>query len=437
MMPRTIRLATAQSPSLSTVTETLAALRTTALTAARSDVALILFPEAYLGHYPRQCTFGSSIGSRTAMGREQYLSYYHGAVDLGDTQAGDVEAWARRQLPTPEGSDVRGDGTREELERVAAETGLVIVSGVVERAGSSLFCSIVCVDPIKGMLPNKRRKVMPTGTERLVWAQGDPATLKAMRVTVKGVEVTIGMAVCWENFMPLLRYALYKQGVDIWLAPTADARDGWQALMRTIAMEGRAWVVSSNQVVRQSQLPSWVFQSGETEGKRHQEHIPDPHSISDETSHQLQRSQSRRKSSILRTEEGHEICIGMEENVADFEQAIAETDDQAIEDQPESNQIFPAHKAKVKPDPYLTNSTRYGTKATEEDAFVCRGGSLIVSPMGDVVQGPLWEAEGLLIWDADMDDCVRGKLDFDAVGHYARGDAFELRVRGLDLVPPP
>jgi len=157
-MPQTLKLAVSQSRTLATLPETLSALEATVKRATSQHVDLILFPEAYLGGYPRTCSFGSVIGSRQPEGRDQYLQYWRNAVDLGDTNRGGGHAWLTRQ-GTFEGKG-RGDGTREYLERVARETGVFIVTGLVERAGGSLYCACVYVDPQRGLL-GKRRKVMP------------------------------------------------------------------------------------------------------------------------------------------------------------------------------------------------------------------------------------------------------------------------------------
>lgn len=166
MPPTLLRLAVSQSHTLSTTALTLEALERTAQTASQNSIDLILFPEAYLGGYPRTATFGAAVGSRASEGREQFLSYFKDAVDLGDTPEGAGKAWVGRELELPGdglgtgGKRVRGDGTREELERVARETGVFIVTGVVERCAGTLYCAVLYVCPRLGVV-GKRRKVMP------------------------------------------------------------------------------------------------------------------------------------------------------------------------------------------------------------------------------------------------------------------------------------
>jgi len=159
-MPHPLRLAVSQSHTLSTPATTLCALERTARQAAAQSVDLILFPEAYLGGYPRTATFGAAVGARDPSGREQFLQYFKEAVDLGDTPEGAGDKWVRRELEKPRTGGERGDGTREELERIARETGVFVVTGCVERCAGTLYCAVVYVCPKRGIV-GKRRKVMP------------------------------------------------------------------------------------------------------------------------------------------------------------------------------------------------------------------------------------------------------------------------------------
>lgn len=220
---------------------------------------------------------------------------------------------------------------------------------------------------------------LQTGSERLIWGQGQPSSLRAVTTTIKGVKLTLASAICWENYMPLLRQSLYSQNVNLYLAPTADARDTWVPLMRTVACEGRCFVLSSNQCMTKANIPSWITEN---------------------------------------------------EN---------------------NGQLAPAAAASQE------GKDEAETKKPQPEDFVSRGGSSIVSPLGDVISGPLWDDEnGLLAVDVDFDDCLRGRLDLDVGGSYSRyvlssvfhsevsllltvprNDSFKLTVEGLDLNPPP
>jgi nitrilase len=417
MSPKLIRLACSQSRTLSTLPETLSALSATVHTAASSGVDIILFPEAYLGGYPRTCSFGSVIGSRSDDGREQFLQYFRSAVNLGDTPRGAGEDWVKRRLPVPEGAEYRGDGTREFLERVARETGVFIVTGVVERSGGSLYCSAVYVCPRLGCL-GKRRKVMPTGSERLVWAQGSPETLKAVTTTIKGVRITMAAAICWENLMPLLRYSLYSQSVNLWLAPTADARDTWLPLVQTIGQEGRCFVVSAISCVRRKSLPKWTSDASTVNNAAKAGDIAASAATSTNTtmSADQARNTRRRRSTITIKEGEHKLVLPTDESELPSSRSDATQS---------TNNSSNAPKVEHAED-------------VDGDAFVCRGGSCIIGPRGQILAEPLWEVEdgGLIIQDVDFDDCDRGRLDLDVAGSYSRSDAFKLTVEGLNIDPP-
>lgn len=171
MANSTIRLGTASPGTQATKAATLQQLALLARRAASQRVDLLLLPEAYVGGYPRGTHFGSVIGDRSHAGREEYARYFEAAVDLGDTTGdgggGAGDAWVKRQLgdgyDDPEQGGTRGDGTREELESIAAETGVFLVVGLIERAGGTLYCAVVYVCPREGTL-GKRRKVMPVSS---------------------------------------------------------------------------------------------------------------------------------------------------------------------------------------------------------------------------------------------------------------------------------
>lgn len=133
---------------------------------------------------------------------------------------------------------------------VSQETGVFIVTGLIERLGNTLYCTTIMVDPNDGLV-GKHRKLMPTASKRLIWGFGDGSTLDV----VKSPAGRLGTAICWENYMPLFRQAMYSQGVEIHCAPTVDNRDAWQSTMQHIALEGRTFVLSSCQLVRDEDYP--------------------------------------------------------------------------------------------------------------------------------------------------------------------------------------
>jgi len=129
-----------------------------------------------------------------------------------------------------------------------------IVCGIEERdsklSQSTLYNTIVTIDS-NGELLNKHRKLMPTNPERMVWGFGDASGLKVVETPVG----RIGALACWENFMPLARYAMYSQGVEIYIAPTYDSGDGWIGTLQHIAREGRCWVIGCGNLMQGSDFP--------------------------------------------------------------------------------------------------------------------------------------------------------------------------------------
>ena len=277
---------------------TLAKVRLLAQDAAARGARLVVFPEAFVSAYPRGMTFGAVVGNRTPEGREWYRRYWESSVDVPGAAV-------------------------DTLADVARESAIYLVIGVIERDGGTLYCTALFFAP-NGEYLGKHRKLVPTASERLVWGQGDGSTMPVFDTEVG----RIGAAICWENYMPLYRTALYAKGVQLYLAPTADSRDGWVASMRHIALEGRCFVLSSNQFARRSDYP------------------------------------------------------------ADYP----------------------------------------GELPRDPSAIVTPGGSCIVNPLGELIAGPLYDEEAILTADIDVRDIVRGKMDLDVVGHYARPDVFHLTV---------
>jgi len=185
--------------------------------AAARGARLVVFPEAFIGGYPKGEDFGARVGSRTPEGRKLFRRYYESALDI----------------PGP-------DTAR--LAETARAHSLWLVIGVIERDGGTLYCTILFFSP-DGVLAGKHRKLMPTAMERLIWGFGDGSTLPVFETGFG----KIGAVICWENYMPLLRTAMYAKGVQLYCAPTVDDRESWPISMRHIALEGRCFVLSACQ----------------------------------------------------------------------------------------------------------------------------------------------------------------------------------------------
>jgi nitrilase len=143
--------------------------------------------------------------------------------------------------------------TTDRIAAAARAAGAYVVVGVDEREphGTTIYNALLYFAP-DGSLLDKHRKLMPTGSERTVWGMGDGSTLSVVPTELG----RLGGLICWENYMPLARFHLYAQGVEIWVAPTLAQGDGWIATMRHIAREGRVWVIGVNPCLRVDQIPA-------------------------------------------------------------------------------------------------------------------------------------------------------------------------------------
>jgi nitrilase len=218
--------------------------------------------------------------------------------------------------------DVPGPAT-EFIGKIAKDHGIHLVVGVIERDGGTLYCTAL-IFGVDGELLGKHRKLMPTAMERVIWGMGDGSTLPVFATRLG----KIGSVICWENYMPLLRTAMYAKGIELYCAITVDDRDTWVPTVTHIALEGRCFVLSACQFLRRSDLPV----------------------------------------------------------------------------------DYPTERFPV-----------------SQDALI-RGGSCIIGPLGQVLTGPKYGEECVLVADLDRAELVRAKFDFDVVGHYARPDVFRLEV---------
>ena len=141
------------------------------------------------------------------------------------------------------------------LREAAAQREVVCVCGVHERDGAfsraTIYNTVVTIGA-SGQILNRHRKLMPTNPERMVWGQGDASGLRVVDTEVGRV----GSLICWENYIPLARFALYAQGVEVYIAPTWDSDETWLASMRHIAAEGRCWVIGAGSSMRAADVPA-------------------------------------------------------------------------------------------------------------------------------------------------------------------------------------
>lgn len=189
---------------------------------------IIVFPEVFIPAYPRGFSYGYVVGTRTMEGRKDWKRYYDSSVIVPSADT-------------------------EIIGQAALEAEAYVCMGVTERdaLNCTLYCTYLFFGP-NGTLLGKHRKLKPTGTERLIWGEGDGSTL----TTVDTPYGIMGSLICWENYMPLARATMYQKGVSIYLAPTADSREEWQCTMRHIALEGRCFVIGCNQYVTKDMYPT-------------------------------------------------------------------------------------------------------------------------------------------------------------------------------------
>jgi nitrilase len=194
---------------------------------AAQGAKLAVLPEAFVSAYPRGMSFGTVVGSRTPEGRELFGRYLEASIELHGPEF-------------------------EMLSAAARANRIHLVIGVLERDGSTIYCTVLFFAP-DGSLLGKHRKLMPTGAERLIWGQGDGSTMPVLDTEVG----RIGAVICWENYMPALRATMYSKGIEIYCVPTVDSRETWLSSMRHIAMEGRVFVLSAAQFARRSDYPAF------------------------------------------------------------------------------------------------------------------------------------------------------------------------------------
>jgi nitrilase len=196
--------------------------------AAGAGARLVVFPEAYLPGYPTWI-WRLRPGGDMALGNRLHAELRRNSVDL---RAGGLDR----------------------LCQAAAKHGVVVVMGLneidAEFSGTTLYNTLVIIG-VDGAILNRHRKLMPTNPERMVWGCGDASGLRVVDTPVG----RIGALLCWENYMPLARHALYAQNLEIYVAPTWDCGDTWLASMNHIAREGGCWVLSTATALQGADVP--------------------------------------------------------------------------------------------------------------------------------------------------------------------------------------
>ncbi len=275
------------------------------LDAGKKKANLIVFPEAFVPGYPDWVWLLAN--NENALSNSLYSQLLANSVTIGDTAT-------------------------VSLCKAAKEAHINVVIGInernAERSGKSIYNTLLFINN-QGKILGKHRKMIPTGGERLVWAQGDGSTLQSYDTSVG----RIAGLICWENFMPLARTALYEQGIEILMAPTWDQSNNWLQTMQSIAREGGMFVMS--------------------------------------------------------------VCMALK-----------------IDDIPERYEF----------------SRRYPA----DRVWINKGNSIIISPKGELLAGPLEAEEAILFAEIDFTEISEAKRLFDVAGHYSRPDVFRLTINSQE-----
>jgi len=271
---------------------------------------LIVFPEAFIPGYPAWI-WRLRPGGDWGVSEELHARLLRNSIDLSTNDL-------------------------KPMLEAAKANNVTVVCGVSERdsanSKSTIYNSVITIDT-EGNIANHHRKLMPTNPERMVWGFGDGHGLTVIDSPVG----RIGGLICWENFMPLARYSLYSQGIEIYIAPTYDSGEGSIGTMQHIAREGRCWVLCCGVALERKDLP---------------------------------------------------------------------------DDFPNMDQLYPA-----------------------DDEWINPGDSVVVSPNGEIVAGPLSKEKGRIIVDIDIEVASNSKRALDVAGHYSRPDIFKLEVDKIRQSP--
>jgi len=239
-MDRSVTVACVQAePVVLDLERTLDRLEELATEAVRNGAGLVVFPETFVPVYPSSRWAKAFAGWENDDAKLTFARIAQNSIAIGSP--------AERRLGA-----------------CAQELGIWLVTGVneveTERLGT-IYNALLYHAP-DGTLALHHRKLMPTNHERLVWGQGDGRGLTAVETGFG----RIGGLICWENYMPLARFALYEAGVEIYIASTADDGDAWQSTLVHIARESRAYVISPSHFQRASAYPDDFPLRSELEG---------------------------------------------------------------------------------------------------------------------------------------------------------------------------